>query len=219
VRYRIEEVGPDGEPLAPDDVKKKFVKACGTLVRDNIPITIREWMQLKDPTISFVCDTMKYRLWNMLMHNFLLRMPEVDNPAQEAAARLDLEARVKKFALIKMAEKFKNWKKNLYLKFVKLDKTLDFEHGYGKIREQWDDFVAYKKSEHAQQRSEINQTNAAKKIYHHKMGPAGYAGCMPRWEAIEAKYFDAGITPTSTKQAFGFEQRQRHEHEPVVLAQ
>src|SRR3954464_14430023 len=36
VRYRIEEVGPDGEPLAPDDVKKFFVKACGTLVRDNI---------------------------------------------------------------------------------------------------------------------------------------------------------------------------------------
>jgi hypothetical protein len=157
VRYRIEEVGPDGEPLAPDDVKKKFVKACGTLVRDNIQITIREWMQPKDPTISFVCDTMKDRLWNMLMHNFLLRMPEVDNPAQEAAARPELEATVKKFALSKMAEQFKNWKKNLYLKFVKLDKTPDFEHGYGKIREQWDDFVAYKKSEYAQQRSEINQ--------------------------------------------------------------
>ena len=82
VRYRIEEVGPDGEPLAPADVKKKFVKACGTLVRDNIQITIREWMQPKDPTISFVCDTMKDRLWNMLMHNFLLRMPEVDNPVR-----------------------------------------------------------------------------------------------------------------------------------------
>src|SRR3954469_18151522 len=36
--------------------------------------------------------------------------------------------------------------------------------------------------------------NAAKKIYHHNMGSAGYAGCMPKWEAIEAKYFDAGIT-------------------------
>src|SRR4051812_3756600 len=122
-------------------------------------------------------------------------MPEVDNPAQEAASRLELEARVKKFALSKMAEQFKNWKKNLYLKFVKLDKTPDFEHGYGKIREQCDDFVAYKKSEHAQQRSEINQTNAAMKIYHHKTGPACYAGCMPKWEAIEAKYFVAGFIP------------------------
>src|SRR3954466_390477 len=155
-------------------------------------------MQPKDPTISFVCDTTKDRLWNMLMHNFLLRMPEVENPAQEAAARLELEARVKKFALSKMAEQFKNWKKNLYLKFFKVDKTMDFEHGYGNIREKWDDFVAYKKSEYAQQRSEINQPNAAMKIYHHKMGPAGYAGCMPKWEAIEAKYFDAGITPEPT---------------------
>src|SRR3954466_3050911 len=155
-------------------------------------------MQPKDPTISFVCDTTKDRLWNMLMHNFLLRMPEVDNPAQEAAARLELEARVKKFSLSKMAEQFKNWKKNLYLKFVKLDKTPDFEHGYGKIREQWDDFVAYNHSEHAQQRSEINQTNAAMKIYHHKMGPAGYASCMPKWEAIEDKYVDGAISPEIT---------------------
>src|SRR3954467_5014641 len=30
------------------------------------------------------------------------------------------------------------------------------------------------------------------------MGPAGYAGCMPKWEAIEAKYFDVGITPEPT---------------------
>src|SRR3954465_15472123 len=155
-------------------------------------------MQPKDPTISFVCNTNKDRLWNMLMHNFLLRMPEVDNPAQEAEARLELEARVKKFALSKMTEQFKNWKKNLYLKFFKVDKTPDFEHGYGKIREQWDDFVAYKKSEYAQQRSEINQMNAAKNMYHHKMGSAGYAGCMPKWEAIEVKYVDARITPEPT---------------------
>src|SRR4051812_18130396 len=113
---------------------------------------------------------MKDRLWNMLMHNFLLRMPEVDNPAQEAAARLELEARVKKFALSKMAEQLENWKKNLYLKFVKVDKTPDFEHGYGNIREQWVDFVAYKKSEYAQQRSEINQMNAAKRFTTIKWG-------------------------------------------------
>src|SRR3954464_10206777 len=97
-----------------------------------------------------------------------------------------------------MADSFKNWKKGLYHKFVKQNKTPDFEHGYGKIREQWAEFVEYKKSEHAQQRSETNQVNAAKKIYHHKMGPAGYSGCMPRWEATEAKYFAVGITPEPT---------------------
>jgi hypothetical protein len=40
VRYRIEVVGVDGEPQAPDDVTKKIVKQYGVLVRDYILITI-----------------------------------------------------------------------------------------------------------------------------------------------------------------------------------
>jgi hypothetical protein len=40
VRYRIEVVGLDGELIAPDDVAKKFVKQCGVLVRDYIPIIV-----------------------------------------------------------------------------------------------------------------------------------------------------------------------------------
>ena len=83
----------------------------------------------KGPYNLICVRTMKDKLWNMLMHNFLPRMLEVDNPAQEAAARLELEAKVKKFALSKMADQFKNWRKALYHKFVKLNKTPDFEHG------------------------------------------------------------------------------------------
>jgi hypothetical protein len=42
VRYRIEVVGVDGEPTAPDDITKKIVKQCGVLVRDYIPIIVQE---------------------------------------------------------------------------------------------------------------------------------------------------------------------------------
>ena len=54
----------------------EIIDTFGTY-QDHIQITIREWIQPKDSTISFLCDTMKDKLWNMLMHNFLLRMPEV----------------------------------------------------------------------------------------------------------------------------------------------
>jgi hypothetical protein len=51
------------------------------------------------------------------MINFLL--PRLDvNPDKEERANKELLQRVKKFALIKMAEAFKNWKKKLYLNFV-----------------------------------------------------------------------------------------------------
>jgi hypothetical protein len=58
--------------------------------------------------------------------------------------------------------------------------------------------VKYKTSEKDLERSRINKENAAKKVYHHNMGSAGYAGCMPKWDALEAKYIAAGIRPEPT---------------------
>jgi hypothetical protein len=57
--------------------------------------------------------------------------------------------------------------------------------------------VKYKISEKALERSRINKENAAKKVYHHNMGSAGYA-CMPKWDALEVKYIAAGIRPEPT---------------------
>jgi hypothetical protein len=51
VRYRIEKVDKVGKPIEPDNVAKKFVKACGVVVRDHIPITTREWRQTKMETV------------------------------------------------------------------------------------------------------------------------------------------------------------------------
>jgi hypothetical protein len=46
-RYRIEEIGEDGKPIAPTAHANKFTRQCGVLFRDNIPITIREWKKTK----------------------------------------------------------------------------------------------------------------------------------------------------------------------------
>ena len=75
------------------------------------------------------------------------------------------------------------------------DKTPDFDHGYEMIRDYWDKFVVYKKSEVAQIKSGTNKANAAKKKYHHTMRPGGYAFAMPKWEKLEADFLAKGITP------------------------
>ena len=59
----------------------------------------------------------------------------------------------------------------------------------------WPAFLEYKDSEVAKERSAKNKENAAKKIYHHNMGPGGYRTAEPKWEQVEATMFDKGITP------------------------
>ena len=110
-----------------------------------------------------------------------------------------MEQKVKDWALKKMAELFKNWKKRLNKLFVKKNKTPDFDKGYEKIKDYWEEFVAYKKSEEALEKSAKNAANAALKMYHHTMGPGGYAGSMPKWEKLEADLLANGITPEPLK--------------------
>ena len=37
------EVGPDGEPIAPEVAAKKFIRQFRCIVRDHIPISFRLW--------------------------------------------------------------------------------------------------------------------------------------------------------------------------------
>ena len=53
-----------------------------------------------------------------------------------------------------MADQFRHWKKRLVAEFVNKDKTPKFEGAYEKIKDQWPDFVKYKKSEEAKKKSE-----------------------------------------------------------------
>ena len=43
LRFIITEVGPDGEPIAPEAAAKKFVRQSGCIVRDHIPTSFRLW--------------------------------------------------------------------------------------------------------------------------------------------------------------------------------
>jgi hypothetical protein len=78
-RYMIKKIGEDGKPIAPTAHANKFTRQCRVLVRDNIPITIREWKKTKMEPVSYVRKKLKNMLWKKLMVNFTLpAAPEVD---------------------------------------------------------------------------------------------------------------------------------------------
>jgi hypothetical protein len=112
-RYRIKEIGEDGEPIAPAAHANKFTRQCGVLVRENISITIREWKKIKTEPVSYVHKRFKNMLWNKLMANFTLPTePDVDRNEEdrnEEGHHLNIiEQKVRKWTLSKMALQFNN---------------------------------------------------------------------------------------------------------------
>ena len=106
-RLTIKEIATDGKPTAPKRTADRFISQCGVVVRDSIPISIQEWNKPKaNDGVSYVDDRSKDELWNTLMTNFSLP-PEVDPNSNV------VERKVKAWALKKMAEQSKNWKKRL----------------------------------------------------------------------------------------------------------
>ena len=63
-------------------------------------------------------------------------------PLEEDLNNIVIEPKVKKFALMKMADLFRNWRKELNTKFVDKGKTPEFIGRYEKIRDHWPAFVA-----------------------------------------------------------------------------
>jgi hypothetical protein len=123
------------------------------------------------------------------MTNFIL--PPEEDPTTPPV----IEPKVKAYALKKMVELFKNWKKVLNTQFVKKNKTPYFTGIYEKIRDQWPAFVAYKKSEKAQKTLQQNKLNAAKKKYHHVTGLGGYSKAQPMWDKLENDLLAKGVQP------------------------
>jgi hypothetical protein len=180
----IEEIGEDGEPIAPTSHTKKFVSQCGVLVRDNISITIQEWKKTKTGGVSYVDKSSKDTIFRMLMVNFTLPAPDEEDPNDKPGEE-DLELNIvyrkfKKCALSKMATQFNNWKKILDKDFVQKEKTPVFTELFEKIRDQWDAFVTYKTLEVAKKRSVTNKKNASNKKYFHILGHGGYKAGKPK---------------------------------------
>ena len=84
------------------------------MVRDRVPITVREWHKPKGVEDNeYVAERYKDGLWNDLMAHFSL--PECEEEDDTAALR----DKVKMFTLKKMAELFRQWKKTLWKEYRK----------------------------------------------------------------------------------------------------
>ena len=117
----IEVISADGKPLEPKANAARFVHQCGVVVRDNVPISIQEWVEQKNlEGASYVSDRTKDVLWDKLRAK--LTLPVLDCLEKTK----DMTKKVKHFALKKMAEQFNNYKNRLYRDWVSKKKVPDF---------------------------------------------------------------------------------------------
>src|SRR3954465_7291283 len=188
-RFEIIAIAPDGQPIEPIRTKKAFVAQCGVLVRDKILISIQQWLKPKneDPEVSYVNDLQKNDLWTELKSNFTL--PPEDDPEKPVKEQL-----IKSFALKRMADLFRRWKKDLN-RFVEKKETPEFKGIYEKIRDDRPAFVAHKTSEKSKKMSATNKKNVAKKKLHHRTGSGGYLVARPKWAKAENDLVEKGIEP------------------------
>src|SRR3954466_16022104 len=112
----------------------------------------------------------KKLIWDTLMEHFTLPDHFTEADVQK----------VKDAAFRKMAVAFKNHKRTTWEKYVKHGrKTPVFEGILENQSAHWDDFMKFKDSELAKERSRINKKNAEKKDKFHKLGPGG-----TRWQCL-----------------------------------
>jgi len=192
VKLNLDAFKPNGEPTHPDANAKTFVRQCGVVVRDGVPITMQEWIQPNNPIpgVNYVDTRIKDALWRDLMEHFIL--PDSLSERQRN--------KVKEFALHKMADAFQTWKKRLWTEYnARGQKAPEFIGIYEKVRNHYDAFIEYKTSAAAKEKSAKNQINAKKKKYHHKLGTGGYKSAIPKWDALENKMLAEGITPVTFK--------------------
>ena len=126
-------------------------------MKDQLPIKLQEWRAPAQPRpdVTFVDKNQKDLLWDTLMEHFTLPDHFTEADVQE----------VKEAALRMMATAFKNYKNREWNKYVKGGrKTPVFKGTLENQRDHWDDFVKFKDSELAKERSRINKKNAKKRI-------------------------------------------------------
>ena len=114
IKYNIDAIKDNGKPVEPKKNAGKFIRQCGVLVKDQLPISIQEWKRPAKPCpdLTFVDDRAKKLLWETLMSHFTL----LDHFTAE-----DVE-KVKNAALRKMAVAFNNHKKSIWAKYVEGEK-------------------------------------------------------------------------------------------------
>ncbi|KAK1692045.1 hypothetical protein QYE76_008742 [Lolium multiflorum] len=200
--FNIEAISPKGQPVAAASVRVTFKNQCGVLVRDHLPITIREWNKTKNVSEDQVADRYKNTIFDDLMSHFSL--PNLGSDSENAKQR----ALVKKWALKKMGELFRAYKNWLWKAYKAEKKPPVFENYLAKQEHNWEEFVRYKESEEAVNLSTKNKNNASEKKCHHHTGRGGYEVAMPKWDAQEDELKLNGITPEPLRE--GWDTRARN---------
>jgi hypothetical protein len=124
--------------LEPKQHATKFINQCGVIVRDTISITVQECNKPKKARLeaSFVDKRSKKDLWRKLMANFILppEYTKKDDDGNEIPGGRERRRRVKQYALKKMDEAFRSFKKMLYATYIAKETTPVFEGAYDKLR-------------------------------------------------------------------------------------
>nr|ABA97269.1 transposon protein, putative, CACTA, En/Spm sub-class [Oryza sativa Japonica Group] len=185
-QHIITEVDEDGRPSAPAEAAKNYVRHSDWVVRDNVHVSTVYWRRrrARGDHDRFVPDSEKEMLWTTMLETFTLPV--------------GTENIVKMWTLKKMAEQFQSFKGDLCQKYILKGQTLNF-NTLPKLRDHWDEFVAYKTGQQGQEMMDRNKENAAKKKYHHHLGSGGYSVAMPKWEEMEASLIERGIEPATAK--------------------
>nr|ABF97873.1 transposon protein, putative, CACTA, En/Spm sub-class [Oryza sativa Japonica Group] len=180
-RHIITEVDEDGRPSAPAEAAKNYVRHSGWVVWDNVPVSTVYWRRTRacGDHESFVPDLEKEMLWTTMLETFTL-------PA-------GIEDKVKRWTLKKMAEQFQSFKGDRYQKYILKGQTPNFDT-FLKLRDHWDEFVAYKTCQQGQAMMERNKENAAKKKYHHHLGSGGAGLGARRWRRRRRRWRGRGAT-------------------------
>ena len=185
----------NGQPTSPKKAADAFRNQCGVVVRNHIPISIQEWnkpAKVEDRAgVTYLDDRSKDGLFETLMAHFSL--PELDDEEQSK----QMLKMVKHWTLKKMAELFCGHKKRLWREYSKKKKVPTFNGPLELQGRGWPEFVAYKESEDAKEKSAKNKKNAEKKVYHHTIGPGGYTTALPKWDKAEEELRGKGITPST----------------------
>ena len=158
VTFRITDVSPTGQPLAPPEALPKWRNALGFLVRDHLDITVREWAKVDQNEIK--------RMWNKLLTRFVLPQGSEDL--------------VKEYTLKQWGIMFRNYKSELNSKWAK--KGLDPTKRYKITAGQWAVFLEQRSTEEFKALSESKSELAKRNKYHHHLGTGGYQRKLAQWE-------------------------------------